>query len=606
MKRRLFRSVNLGLLLTLVVGVGLAACGGDPAPAIVDRTSSGLSEGDRALNVTISGADAKAPGWNGVTGEGAMAAEPTTTSGMAYESDALAPASGFYDMGGEFKPADGTTRNIGTYNQQYQSPLTAGQVDDNAKYQEYLDYLRSYYGSMNAIDVSQRLFIRVLDGAQMPVAGARVQLYDGIRQVFEGQTVSDGRILFLPKTAGVEQANGLRAVITRGQTSVEATVMLGGPEQVVSLAGVTDNTGPVGIDFVFLLDATGSMGDEIGRIKETVESIAQRIEQLPGSSAARYGLVAFRDQNDDYVTRKWDFTDDVQQFEANLANVEAAGGGDTPEAVNEGLQEAINLQGWSDNSTGRRLRLVVLVGDAPPHVDYNSSYPALLGEAVAKGIKIFPVGASNLDTDGEYVFRQFAQVTQGQFVFLTYANGVSGAPGVMTDKHVEDFTVQNLDNLIVSLVAGEIANQTGGKVDVGRSQPVPVTESVMVAVNKNWFDALGDLFDGDRGLYLAALAGVVMLVVYGTRREKVREVASLEEPAQAAEIYVPESVVEVEAQPILRSGPITAPLVYFRRSEAAAEVEENDLVAAHIQPSVNEVEVRVDVQSAAGQRTLPL
>jgi hypothetical protein len=267
------------------------------------------------------------------------------------------------------------------------------------------------------------------------------------------------------------------------------------------------------------------------------------------------------------------------------------------------LQEAINLQGWSDNSSGRRLRLVVLVGDAPPHVDYNSSYPALLGEAVAKGIKILPVGASNLDTDGEYVFRQLAQVTLGQFVFLTYANGVSGAPGVSTDKHVEDFTVQNLDNLIVGLVAGEVANQTGGKVDVGQNPPLPVTESVMVAVEKNWLDALGDLFDGERGLYLAALAGVVLLVVYGTRREKVREEADIEAPAQV-EIYVPERVAEAEAQPVLRSGPVTAPLVYFRRAEE--EAEERDLVAAHVQPSASEVEVRLDVQASAGQRTLPL
>ena len=82
------------------------------------------------------------------------------------------------------------------------------------------------------------------------------------------------------------------------------------------------------------------------------------------------------------------------------------------------------------------------------------------------------MGASNLEADGEYIFRQFAQVTQGQFVFLTYANGVSGAPGSLTDKHVSDFTVQNLDSLIVGLVAGEIANQTGQPVDTG-GQVVP-------------------------------------------------------------------------------------------------------------------------------------
>ena len=70
------------------------------------------------------------------------------------------------------------------------------------------------------------------------------------------------------------------------------------------------------------------MGDEIDKIKATVGSIAQRIEQLPGSSAPRFGLVAFRDRGDEYVTRSWDFTSDIRQFSANLGNVYAAGGGE--------------------------------------------------------------------------------------------------------------------------------------------------------------------------------------------------------------------------------------------------------------------------------------
>ena len=190
--------------------------------------------------------------------------------------------------------------------QQQQTALTAGQVDDNAKYQEYLQYLKdyaTYNGPVNLIDVSQRLFVRVLDGAQMPVAGARVQLYDGDRSVFVGETMSDGRVMFLPKAAGVTQATQFRAVISRGQANVGATVAVGGPEQVVTLAGLGDkgNEGAVGVDLVFLLDATGSMADEIDHIKQTVGSIAQRIEQLPGSSAPRFALVSYRDRGDDYV-----------------------------------------------------------------------------------------------------------------------------------------------------------------------------------------------------------------------------------------------------------------------------------------------------------------
>ena len=590
MKRRLFKLASLSLLVALVVGAGIYAFAGMGRSASIFRTYAGISsEGPSA------------PATNPRDSTAAIA-EPTASTAYGlnlFDGDAAA-APKYMGEGEEARKApalDGTdaTRGGIIYQQPYQSPLTAGQVDDNAKYQEYLDYLGKYYGYMLPIDVSQRLFVRVLDGAQMPVAGARVQLFDGDRQVYDGQTMSDGRALFLPRTAGVDKAKELKAIISRGQTRAEATLKVGGAEQLVTLSGVADNTGAVGLDLVFLLDATGSMSDEIERIKETVGSIAQRIEQLPGSSAPRFGLVSFRDRGDDYVTRQWDFTSDIAQFSSNLANVQAGGGGDTPELVSEGLHEAINLQGWADNGSGRRLRLIVLVGDAPPHIDYPNdySYPALLGEAVAKGIKIFPVGASNLDSEGEYVFRQFAQVTQGQFVFLTYANGVSGEPGVMTDKHVDDFTVQNLDNLIVGLVAGEVANLTGQKVDAStQSQPVPVVQSVAIPV-KHWLDELGDLLDGNGAIYLGALMSMVLVVIYSTRREKVR----VEAPAQAAEIYVPES----QSEP--KSGPVTAPLSYFRRAE---EAEEGDLVAAHIQPNASEVELLVDVQPAAGQRTLPL
>ena len=272
------------------------------------------------------------------------------------------------------------------------------------------------------------------------------------------------------------QAQQFRVVAHRGNAQAEGVVSAANGEATLALKDVADNTGAVGLDLVFLLDATGSMGDEIDRIKATVDTIATRIQQLPGSSAPRLGLVAFRDHGDEYVTRSWDFTADVQQFQANLANVQAGGGGDTPESVNAGLHDAIHLPGWANDTTGRRLRMIVLVGDAAPHLDYQNdeTYPALLQDAVTAGIKIYPIGASGLEDQGEYIFRQFAQVTQGQFIFLTYANGSSGAPGVATDNHVSNYTVTDLDSIVVNLVADEVANQTGHDPQGAAPVSVPV------------------------------------------------------------------------------------------------------------------------------------
>lgn len=442
----------------------------------------------------------------------------------------------------------------------YQSPLTAGQVDDNAKFSEYRAYLSNYRGAeVHPVDESQRLFVRVTDSSQHPVAGARVQLFDGSTRVFDGQTVSDGRVLFLPGSVGLSQATSLHATVSRGNASVEDVLKLNGTEQSVTLANVQDNSGPVMLDLVFLLDATGSMDDEINQIKATVGSIAQRIEQLPGSSKPRFGLVAYRDLGDDFVTRSFDFAN-VEKFSANLDTIYAGGGGDMPESVNAGLHEALNLPGWTDNSSGRHLRMIVLVGDAPPHLDYANDYEytSLLQQAVQRGIKIFPIGASGLDDQGEYIFRQFAQVTQGQFVFLTYANGVSGAPGPATDHQVSNFTVQQLDTLVVNLVAGEIANQTGNEPQA-QSQVVPVEVAETVfedsrphnLSNTLLADAeqlLGKLFNWGTLFWIALLAVLIFVgyrapqkarVAVGKAAEAPNTEATTAEPDTLGDIVVP-------------------------------------------------------------------
>ena len=81
--------------------------------------------------------------------------------------------------------------------------------------------------------------------------------------------------------------------------------------------------------------------------------------------------------------------------------------------------------------------------------------------AARRGIKIFPIASSGLDDQGEYIFRQIAQYTQGRFIFLTYAGPTSGGPpGEETTHHVEDYSVNNLDDLLVKLVEEELAYQS--------------------------------------------------------------------------------------------------------------------------------------------------
>ena len=140
----------------------------------------------------------------------------------------------------------------------------------------------------------------------------------------------------------------------------------------------------------------------------------------------------------------------MTRFHNTIANVVADGGGDTPESLNESYHVAVREPDWR---LGKAIRLMFLVADAPPHLDYDNdySYAVEMMEAHRRGIKTFAIATSGLDEQGEYVFRQIAQHTMGRFVFLLYG------PEGSTSHSVGQYTVEKLDDLVVSLVEEELA-----------------------------------------------------------------------------------------------------------------------------------------------------
>jgi hypothetical protein len=159
------------------------------------------------------------------------------------------------------------------------------------------------------------------------------------------------------------------------------------------------------------------------------------------------------------VVAKVDFTDRVRAFSDQLSQVRAAGGGDYPESLNEALHAAIYEMDWREEDT---VRMIFLVADAPPHLDYSQDfdYAQEMAVAAANGIKIFPVAASGADDQTEYIFRQMAQFTQARFIFLTYEGPTNGGePGDVSTMNVSSYGVQDLDDLVVRLVRDELAHQ---------------------------------------------------------------------------------------------------------------------------------------------------
>jgi hypothetical protein len=368
------------------------------------------------------------------------------------------PVAAVSDAAAQPRPAGNTPRR------DQQAAIKAGEIDDNDRIEDYLRYLDAYQGPpAQALDVRERYLIAIRDDQQRPLLDAHVRIYEDQRQVFDGRTYAGGKTLFLASGAGISaNTTQLRVLAEQGNSRAEAVISRGTREQVELVLRDAQPPAELRLDVLFLLDTTGSMADELTRIQETIDSIAGRIDGLTPRPALRFGLVAYRDRGEVYVTRVANFSTDLATFRQQLSELRAEGGGDEPEALNEALHQAVQGVPWADGA----VRLVFLVADAPPHLDYEQDYDYIqeARAAVARGIKIYPIAASNSGPQAEYIFRQLAQQTLGRFIFLTYQEGQSGgAPGESTtlDAGKQDYTVERLDELIVQVIKRELAAAVG-------------------------------------------------------------------------------------------------------------------------------------------------
>ena len=142
------------------------------------------------------------------------------------------------------------------------------------------------------------------------------------------------------------------------------------------------------IEVVFVLDTTSSMSGLIETAKEKIWSIATTLAQAEQSPEIQMGLVAFRDRGDAYVTDVVDLSSDLDTMYGRLMQFAAVGGGDGPESVNRALDDAVNRISWSQDASS--YRVIFLVGDAPPHMDYagEAQYPEIVRMATARGIVV--------------------------------------------------------------------------------------------------------------------------------------------------------------------------------------------------------------------------
>jgi Mg-chelatase subunit ChlD len=206
------------------------------------------------------------------------------------------------------------------------------------------------------------------------------------------------------------------------------------------------------LDIALILDATGSMGDEIKYLQTEFSALTTSIAQRFPNADQRWSLVVYRDRGDQFVTRWFDFRSDLAEYRQKLAEQSAGGGGDIPEALDEGLDKATQLA-WRGEDTAK---LAFLVADAPHHNVVADRVATAIRGLSAKGVHLYPVASSGVDEFTELTLRQGAQLTGGRYVFLTDDSGVGNSH---KEPSIPCYFVTKLDKAISRMVDIEMTGQ---------------------------------------------------------------------------------------------------------------------------------------------------
>ncbi len=226
------------------------------------------------------------------------------------------------------------------------------------------------------------------------------------------------------------------------------------------------------VDIAFVVDATGSMGDEISYLKSELNDVITRVKADLKDTELRLGSVFYRDHGDAYLTKKSHFSSDISKTTTFIDQQGAAGGGDRPEAVQKGLSVALEQMNWSDDAT---TRLLFLILDAPPHNSalVKEELKKQMIKAAEKGIRIIPIACSGTDRSTEYLMRSFALATNGSYIYLTDDSGIGGSHikpvtdeikvNMLNDllvKNILDFSKTVSCNEQIDVIAEEVSDTT--------------------------------------------------------------------------------------------------------------------------------------------------
>jgi Mg-chelatase subunit ChlD len=168
-------------------------------------------------------------------------------------------------------------------------------------------------------------------------------------------------------------------------------------------------TGTTGLDVVFVVDSTGSMGGQIAQAKQFAAGMASQVRALRG----RVALVEYRDAGDEFVARTLTgLTEDLPKFQDDLASINVGGGGDTPEATLAALMQGFNSLDWRPGAT----KAAVVLTDAGYH-NPDVATGDTTASVAARALEIDPVNVYPVVPQGiESAYSDLAAQTSGKVV----------------------------------------------------------------------------------------------------------------------------------------------------------------------------------------------
>lgn len=321
--------------------------------------------------------------------------------------------------------------------------LMSGQNEE--KFYEYLNYWSLY--------TSNRFAVTVVDATGAPVCGAKVELFVNEAQKSSWTAITDNcgsaELWYnIGSSVDTDEEKTFTAAVNGVKISDPLSPTYNFAEEVNMNTIVAEQETTVNsADIAFIVDATGSMYDEIDFLKEDLLDIIQRASANT-TRELRTAALFYRDKGDAYLTRHEDFNKDPEKTLKFIQKQKAGGGGDYPEAVHTALERGLQNLSWREGSYAK---IAFLLLDAPPHHDKDvlASLKNSIKLYAANGIKIIPIAASGVDKNTEFILRLMAIYTDGTYTFITNHSGVG-------NDHIEptigQYQVEQLNDLIIRLI----------------------------------------------------------------------------------------------------------------------------------------------------------